>query len=49
MNQDNLVLRTIYIDPDIDEHLRNQELLLGVSKATLFRRYLAAGIKATTA
>jgi hypothetical protein len=46
VNQDNLVLSTIYVDPDIDEHLRGQEALLGMCKAMLFRRYLAAGMKA---
>lgn len=43
---DNFALVTVYIDPDVDEHLREQAALLGIGKAELFRRFLAAGMKA---
>lgn len=46
MLRDDYVLRTVYIDPDLDDELRRRATSLGVSKAGLFRRYLAAGIKA---
>ena len=42
----NLVLRTVYVDPDVDAQLRDEALASRVSKADLFRRYLVSGIKA---
>ena len=42
----NLVLRTVYVDPDVDDQLREQAFTQRVSKADLFRRYLVTGIKA---
>jgi hypothetical protein len=46
MSRDDFVLRTVYLDRDLDDELRRRATSLGVSKAGLFRRYLAAGIKA---
>ncbi|SFL83796.1 hypothetical protein [Rugamonas rubra] len=46
MSTENLVLRTVYVDPDIDDQLREEALAKQVSKADLFRTYLVAGIKA---
>ena len=43
------VLRTIYIDPEVDDRLRELAACSDLSKAELFRRYLAAGIKAAKA
>jgi hypothetical protein len=44
-NVENMVLRTVYVDPDVDDQLRTQAVDRGLSKAELFRRYLAAGMK----
>lgn len=41
-----MVLRTIYIDPHVDDLLRTQADALQTSKAELFRLYLSAGIRA---
>jgi len=46
MSTENLVLRTVYVDPDVDDQLRDEALAAGVSKADLFRKYLVTGIKA---
>ncbi|PHV07437.1 hypothetical protein CSQ96_09540 [Janthinobacterium sp. BJB412] len=46
MPTENLVLRTVYVDPDIDDQLREEALAKQLSKADLFRTYLLAGIKA---
>lgn len=46
MRTENLVLRTVYVDPDVDDQLRDEALDKQVSKADLFRTYLVAGIKA---
>jgi hypothetical protein len=46
MPTENLVLRTVYVDPDIDEQLREEAFNKQVSKADLFRQYLVTGIKA---
>lgn len=45
MNHDNLVLRTIYIDPELDDALMRQARSDNVGKAELFRHYLRLGIK----
>ena len=42
----NLVLRTVYIDPDIDDQLRNQAFAGRTSKNDLFRKYLLLGMQA---
>ena len=49
MSTENLVLRTVYIDPEVDDQLRRQAVDQHVSKAELFRRYLAKGVKAAKA
>ena len=49
MPTENLVLRTVYVDPDVDELLRNEAHDKQVSKAALFRQYLVTGIKAAKA
>jgi len=41
----NLVLRTVYIDPDIDDELRNQAFAGRTSKNDLFRKYLLLGMQ----
>ena len=41
----NLVLRTVYLDPDVDERLRLESVASGVPKGDLFRQYLRSGIK----
>jgi plasmid stabilization system protein ParE len=40
-----LVLRTVYIEPEVDDRLRDEEQQSGISKAELFRRYLRAGVR----
>lgn len=49
MPTENLVLRTVYVDPDVDDKLRIEALHARVSKADLFRQYLVRGIKAAKA
>lgn len=44
---DNLVLRTVYVDPDMDDQLREEAAIRGISKAELFRQYLALGMKSS--
>lgn len=46
MNTDNFVLRTIYLDPSLDDALTREALSKKAGKATLFRQYLHQGIKA---
>lgn len=46
MSTENMVLRTIYVDSDVDDKLRNEALKNHTSKAKLFRNYLVAGIDA---
>lgn len=46
MSTQNLVLRTVYVDPDVDDQLRDEALEKHVSKAELFRKYLVTGVKA---
>ncbi len=46
---DNMVLRTVYLDPDIDEHIRVIATARGLVKADVFRRYLSSGMKAAKA
>jgi hypothetical protein len=48
MATENLVLRTVYVDPDVDDQLRDEALEKHVSKAELFRKYLVTGIKAAS-
>ncbi len=42
----NLVLRTIYIDDFVDRELTAQSRATGLSQAELYRRWLAAGVRA---
>ena len=39
------VLKTVYLDPDVDEWIRREAIQSNMSKAAVFRRCLAAGIK----
>lgn len=41
-----LILRTIYMDPEVDDLLRDRAEERKVSKASLLRAYLQAGMKA---
>jgi len=49
MNNDKLILRTIYLDPAVDDLLRDRAEEREVSKAALLRSYLQAGMKAVKA
>ena len=40
---------TVYLDPDIDERIRLVATARGFDKADVFRRWLAAGMKAAKA
>lgn len=46
MSTSNLVLRTVYISPDVDDELRQQAFAKRTSKNDLIRRYLELGMKA---
>ena len=46
MTTQNLVLRTVYISPDVDDKLRVQAFDRRTSKNDLIRRYLELGMKA---
>jgi len=41
----NLVLRTVYIDPEVDDELRNEAFDLRTSKNELLRNYLRIGMQ----
>jgi hypothetical protein len=41
----NLVLRTVYIDPDVDDALRNQAFEQRKSKNDLMRHYIKLGMR----
>jgi len=43
-SQDNLVFRTVYVDPDVDAALRAQAARDAVSKGQMFRKYLETGM-----
>lgn len=45
MTAKNLVLRTVYIDPEVDDQLRNEAFAGRTSKNDLFRKYLMLGMK----
>lgn len=49
MNHENMVLRTVYVDPDVADHLGDEALKKLVSAADLFREYLTTGIKVANA
>lgn len=46
MSSSNLVLRTIYIDPDVDNALRTEAFDNRTSKNDLVRKYLRLGMEA---
>lgn len=46
MSGKNLVLRTMYIDPDVDDQLRTEAFDSRTSKNDLLRRYLRLGMEA---
>ncbi|CAN7282440.1 hypothetical protein LJR168_001379 [Pseudoxanthomonas sp. LjRoot168] len=46
MSATNYVLRSVYLEPEIDNFLREQAFNLAVSKNDLIRRYVLAGAKA---
>ena len=46
MNDHRLILRTIYLDPEVDDLLRDRAEERQVPKAGLLRKYLQAGMKA---
>jgi hypothetical protein len=45
MTAKNLVLRTVYIDPEVDDKLRNEAFARRTSKNDLFRNYLRLGMQ----
>jgi len=45
MTSKNLVLRTVYIDPEVDDLLRNEAFAGRTSKNDLFRKYLRLGMQ----
>lgn len=45
MESKNLVLRTIYIDPDVDDQLRTEAFDKRTSKNDLLRKYLRIGME----
>jgi hypothetical protein len=46
MTSKNLVLRSMYIEPEIDDMLRNEAFNSRTSKNDLIRKYLQLGIEA---
>ena len=49
MSDTQLVLRTVYLSPKIDEELKNEAFSKNVSKNELIRKYIVAGMKAQKA
>lgn len=49
MPSKNLVLRTMYIDPDVDDQLRTEAFDSRTSKNDLLRRYLRLGMEVAKA
>lgn len=49
MSAKNLVLRTMYIDPDVDNELRTEAFDSRTSKNDLLRKYLRMGMDAAKA
>ncbi len=49
MSDDKLILRTIYLDPAVDDLLRDRAEERAVSKAELLRTYLRTGMNAVKA
>lgn len=46
MSTANLVLRTVYLSPSLDDKLRDEAYFTRTSKNDLIRRYIEAGMKA---
>ena len=46
MTSSNLVLRTVYLSPSVDDKLRDEAYFTRTSKNDLIRRYIEAGMKA---
>jgi hypothetical protein len=46
MASSNLVLRTVYLSPSVDDKLRDEAYSTRTSKNDLIRRYIEAGMKA---
>lgn len=46
MATSNLVLRTVYLSPTVDDKLRDEAYYTRTSKNDLIRRYIEAGMKA---
>ena len=49
MTKDRMVYRSFYVDPDVDDRLKEQAAQLGLSKGEMCRRYLHLGIAAMQA
>jgi hypothetical protein len=49
MSDDNLVFRSVYVDPDVDNTLRAQAARERVSKGEMFRAYLRKGMRSKRA
>jgi hypothetical protein len=49
MGNSNLVLRTVYISPELDDELRLQAFRKGTSKNDLIRQYLVVGMRTEVA
>lgn len=49
MNAENMVFRSVYVDPAVDEVLRAQAAEAGVSKGEMFRRFLVQGMRSKRA
>jgi hypothetical protein len=45
MDSEQMVFRTVYVDPDVDAALRAKAASEGLGKGLMFRRFLAAGLK----
>jgi hypothetical protein len=44
VSQDDLVFRTVYVDPDVDAALRGQATREVIPKGQMFRKYLDTGM-----
>lgn len=48
MSSDNLILRTVYLPPDLDDKLRVEAFAKRTSKNDLIRKYIDLGMKAAS-
>lgn len=44
MSNDNTVLRTLFVDPQIHERLRHEAMVANVSEDEIIRRYVEVGV-----